>query len=125
VFENGAMSKSPPRNNKENVMLRKFAATLVATALIAGPAFAQSNGNSGATPTTPAAQATQAASSTAAAKPSVKPTAKTAKTVKHTAKHVRKHVARSPKKGAAMHQARHAKPATAHQAGIANTAKRS
>ena len=42
VFENGAMSKSPPRNKKENTMLRKFAAALVATTLIAGPAFAQS-----------------------------------------------------------------------------------
>ncbi len=106
-------------------MLKKFAAALVATTLVAGPAFAQSTGNSGATPTTPAAQATQAAPSTAAAKPTVKTTAKTAKTVRHTAKHVRKHAARSPKKGAAMHQARHVKPAKAHQAGVTAAAKRS
>src|ERR1051326_4161697 len=54
-----------------NVMIRKFAAALLATALIAGPAFATSaTGNTGKTP---------------AAEQTVKP-AKTAKT-----NHVRKH----------------------------------
>ena len=72
VFENGAVSSSLPRNNKENKMLKKFAVALVATALIAGPAFAQSNGTSGATPAAPAAQTAPAAptASTPAAKPS-------------------------------------------------------
>ena len=39
VFENGAVSSSLPRNNKENKMLKKFAVALVATALIARAGF--------------------------------------------------------------------------------------
>ena len=67
VFENGAMSQSPPWNKKENNMLRKLAAALVATALIAGPAFAQSNGTSAAMPSAPAAQTAPAAPMASAA----------------------------------------------------------
>ncbi len=108
-------------------MLKKFAAALIATTLVAGPAFAQSNGNSGTMPSAPSAQTVPASptASMPAAKPTVKTTVKTAKTVKHATKHARKHAARSTKKGAAIHQARHAKPAKAHQAGIATAAKRS
>lgn len=125
VFENEAMSKSAPRNKRESAMLKKFAAALVATGLIAGPAFAQSTGNPSVTPISPAA--TQAAPSVAA-KPTVKPAAKTAKTVKHSARHVRKHAARSTTMGAATHQARHVKPGTAsktHQAGAAQAGEQS
>ncbi len=90
-------------------MLRKFAAALVATALIGGPAFAQSNGTSGAMPAAPATQTAPAApmASTPAAEPSVKTTT----AAKHTAKHVRHHASRS-KKSSASHQVRHAKPKT-------------
>ena len=104
-------------------MLRKFAAALIATTLIAGPAFAQSAGNSGTMPSAPSAQTVPV--SPTASTPATKPAVKTAKTVKHSAKHARKHAARSMKKGAAIHQAHHAKPAKAHQAGVTTAAKRS
>ncbi|MGB7254621.1 MAG: hypothetical protein WBC94_13540 [Xanthobacteraceae bacterium] len=122
AFENCAMSLSPPRNNKENKMLRKFAAALVAAALIAGPAFAQSNGTSGAMPSAPAGQTAPAAP--AASTPAAKPSVKTTKAVKHTAKRVSHHASRS-KKSSASHQARHAKPAKTHQAGTAKSGKAS
>ncbi|MGA9427900.1 MAG: hypothetical protein WA776_20590 [Xanthobacteraceae bacterium] len=117
VFENGAMSKSPPRNKKESTMLKKLAAALVATALIAGPAFAQSN--STATPSAPAAQTAPAASTASA--PAAKPVAKATKAAKHTATHVRKHVSRT--KSHAKHHARHAKSSKAHQTGAAKSDK--
>jgi hypothetical protein len=122
LFENGAVSSSLPRNNKENKMLKKFAVALVATALIAGPAFAQSNGTSGAMPTAPAAQTAPVAP--AATTPAAKPPVKTTKSVKHSAKHVRHHASRSKKSGES-HQARHAKPAKTRQAGPAKSDKQS
>jgi hypothetical protein len=96
-------------NKKENTMLRKFAAALVATALLAGPALAQNSGN--ATPATPQAQSQPAAAS-------VK-TTKTATPVKHAKTHTAK-----IKRGT-MHQARHAKPAKSHQARVGKTAAKS
>ena len=117
VFENGAMRNRRRTNNKENVMLRKFAAALVASALIAGPAFAQSN-PAPAAGVPPAAQTTPNTSPTphTAAKPSMK----SGKSAKHTMKHVRKHTARS-KAGAATHQARHVKTGKTRHAGVAKT----
>jgi hypothetical protein len=53
VFKIGAVPKPSPPNKKENVMLKKLAAALIATTVIAAPAFAQSSGTAG---TTPAAQ---------------------------------------------------------------------
>ena len=100
-------------------MLKKFAVALVATALIAGPAFAQSNGTSGATPTAPAAQTAPAAPT--ASTPAAKPAVKTTKAVKHTAKHARKHFAH--RKTGTMHQARHVTPAKTHQASVVKSVK--
>jgi hypothetical protein len=124
-------------------MLRKFAAGLLATALIAGPAFAQTSTpstTSGSAPTTapinqvaPANAATAPAKATPApantmAAPAVtktKETANPSKTVKHaklhkkTVKHV---VSRSHLKSGKMHQARHAKT---HQVNTGSSAKRS
>jgi len=79
------------RDNKEKHMLRTFAAALLATTLIAGPALAaQSGGGASAAPATtvpsPAAKQTEAA----------KPAPKTAK---HVRKHARKHVAHVAKPG--------------------------
>jgi hypothetical protein len=97
-------------------MLRNFAAALLATTLIAGPAFAaQSTDTAGSTPATQAAPA----ASTTNAKQSV--ATKPAKLVKHTAKHARKHFAH--RKTGAMHQARHVAPAKAHQASVVKSAK--
>ena len=63
-------------------MLRKFAAALVATALIAGPAFAQSNPS--AMPSAPVAQTAPAAPTASA--PAAKPAVKTTKAAKHSVK---------------------------------------
>jgi hypothetical protein len=99
-------------------MLTKFAAALLATSLIAGPALAaQPSGTPASNGAAPAVQ-TQTPSTANATKP--------AKTVKHAARrrnHVRKHVARS--KGHVVHHARHAKPAKTHQAGMSKGSKRS
>jgi hypothetical protein len=120
VFENGAMSESPPWNKKESTMLRKLAAALLATALIAGPAVAQSN-----SPTTPSAPVAQTApAAPMASTPAAKPTAKTTKAAKHTAKHVRKHASRT-KKSAAKHQARHVKSSATRHAGAAKSGTQS
>ena len=111
-------------------MLRKFAAALLATALVAGPAFAQSNGNAGSTPAVPAAQpAAKSQSGAMGASPSTNATTnvgtkaggqaatagKSSKIVKHS-KHARKHVVRG--KSGSMHQARHGKGAKTHQAKV-------
>src|SRR5580704_15081953 len=116
MFENGAISTSPPPNKQEDPMLRNFAIALVATTLIAGPAFAaQSSDNTSGSPSAkPAAPVTQAAPDTNAKQP-----AKQA--VKQT--HVRKHVAH--RKTGTMHQARHIKAAKTHQANVNTAAKRS
>ena len=98
-------------------MLRKFAAALLATSLIAGSAIAaQPSGNTAPnTGSTPAAQ-TQVPATPASTMN------KAGKTVKHTARHrshVRKHVARG--RNHVVHHARHAKPAKTHQAGVAKS----
>lgn len=100
-------------------MLRKFAAALLATALIAGPALAQTGtkvpGNAGST-TAPAAAvpAAPAAASTTGAKAQTKAasTVKSTKTASHVRKHVRKHLARG--KTTTMKQARHVKSTKTH-----------
>jgi hypothetical protein len=68
-------------------MLRKFSAALIATAIIASPAFAASP--MGASPSTPAATTTATAPANTATKP-VK-TVKTVKTVKHQHKPLVRH----------------------------------
>jgi hypothetical protein len=120
-------------------MLRKFAAGLLATALIAGPAFAQTSTPSGSAPAAmPAAAATQNAPAKAAAAPAstmaapavtkTKETANPSKTVKHAKLHKKtvKHVAsRSHVKSAKIHQARHVKTVKTHQVNTGTAAKRS
>ena len=102
-------------------MLRKFAAALLATTLIAGPAFAaQPAAISGASPATQATPAVKAADKNA--DKTADKTVKTTKSAAHLVKH-RKHVVRG--KAGVMHQARHVKPANSHQASLAKTAKRS
>ncbi len=101
-------------------MLRKFAAALVATTLIAGSAFAaQSSGTNGA----PATPAMQAAPVNAGLAKTVTPVnagpAKTVTPVKHAATHSRRHVVR---KTGTMHQARALKSARSHQAKIGHKA---
>jgi hypothetical protein len=121
-------------------MLRKFAAGLLATALIAGPAFAQtSNSNTKTTGSAPAAtmpaaptaqntpvkgsgssaNVTAPANTAAPAATYAKQTAKPDKAVKHVKLHkkTRKHLAsRSHVKSGKMHQARHVKSVKSHQA---------
>jgi hypothetical protein len=128
-------------------MLRKFAAGLLATALIAGPAFAQTSTSSMPSGTAPNAAApasqnqaapakvTTAPASTMAA-PAVtktKQTANPSKTIKHAKLHKKtvKHVAsRSHLKSGKVHQVRHVKSAktqarVAHQSKAATAANRS
>jgi hypothetical protein len=124
-------------------MLRKFAAGLIATALIAGPAFAQTSTpstNSGSAPaaTPAAAPVTQNAPAKAAIAPAkvttapvntmaapavtkMKETANPSKMVKHAKLHKKtvRHVASRSHK---MHQARHVK---SHQVNTGTSAKRS
>jgi hypothetical protein len=126
-------------------MLRKFAAGLLATALIAGPAFAQTSTSSMPSGTAPNAAAPASQSQAAAAKVTTAPastmaapavtkakqTANPSKMVKHAKLHKKtvKHVAsRSHFKSA--HQVRHVKSAktqarVAHQTKAATAAKRS
>jgi len=94
----GRRDSSPP-TNKENTMLRTFAAVLVATTLVAGTAFAAKT--AGTAGTNSAIQAAPAA--TAKTTPAAKP----AKMVKHTHKSARKHVAKAGK----THQAKVSKAA--------------
>ena len=97
-------------------MLRKFAAALLATTLIAGPAFAaQPSGSAGSTPA--ASTAAAPASTNAVTKQTAKPT----KTVKHARKHARKHVARH--KVGTMKVARHFKSTKTHRHHVAAHAK--
>jgi hypothetical protein len=87
-------------------MLRNFAAALLATTLIAGPAFAaQPSGTTGATPATASAPAsTKAQAVTKETKP--------VKMVKHVRSHVRKHFARN--KVGTMKVASHVKTHRSH-----------
>jgi hypothetical protein len=100
-------------------MLRKFAAALLASTLVAGTAFAaEPSGNAGATAAAPAG-------ATASVKADA---AKTVKTVKHAHKSARKHFARGK---VGMKQAHHVKAGKTHQAKLshqpdgAGSAKRS
>jgi negative regulator of sigma E activity len=129
VFENGAMPNRRRTNNKENTMLRTFAAVLVATALVAAPALAQNSGTPPANKA-PLAQTTPnaPAASTTPAKPAVKSTKSAKHSVKHArkhhARHIRKHHARK-KSSARMHQTRHMKSGKAHAASAAKSGKQS
>jgi hypothetical protein len=111
-------------------MLRKFAAGLIATALIAGPAFAQTSTPSATSGSAPAAMPAAAPASTMAA-PAVtktKVTANPSKMVKHAKLHKKtvKHVAsRSHVKSAKLHQTRHVESAKTHQVKTGTSAKRS
>jgi hypothetical protein len=118
-------------------MLRKFAAGLIATALIAGPAFAQTSTTSGSAPAA-TAPVTQTAPAKAAIAPAnkmaapvaanAKRTANPGKMVKHAKLHKKtvKHVAsRSHIKSGKVHQARHVKSVKTHQAVTGTSAKRS
>ena len=92
-------------------MLRKFAAVLLATSLIAGPAFA-----AGAASTTPAPASVGTTIKAPAAVKTVKP-------VKHTRKHVRRHSVRG--KAVAMNQMRHVKHSSkTHRTHVAKTASK-
>jgi hypothetical protein len=105
-FENGAVSKSPLSNKQEDPMLKKFAAALVATTLIAAPALAAQSG-AAATPAVPATQATPAAPAASNAKQIVAP----GETHKQTRVQTRKHVAHGKSRS--------------HQANVNGAAKRS
>jgi hypothetical protein len=124
--DSAAISQPVPRNKKENTMLKTFSVALIATALIAGPAFAQASGANGAAPA-PAAAATQSQAAPTVGSAAATTPAKTTTTVTATAKHVKKHVARakSGTKAGSMHQARHVKSTKTHQAGVIGVAKRS
>jgi hypothetical protein len=130
VFENGAMRNRRRNEHKENVMLKKFAAGLLATALIAGPAFAQSNSTPA--PTAPAAQTQTKPNAPAASTTMAKPAATSTKSVKHSAKHSRKHHVRHARKhstrtktSARMHQSRHVTVGKTRHAGVAKSGKQS
>jgi hypothetical protein len=100
------------QTNKENTMLRKFAGALIATALIAGPAFAATSAdNSAVKPVTAAAHHHAIAKHAKLTKHAK--SAKHTKTV-HARKHAHKHVAHG--KLHHVKQARHLKPATAPKA---------
>jgi hypothetical protein len=93
-------------------MLRKFAGVLLATALIAGPAFAaQSTDNAGSTTTAALANNHAVSKHTKLTKPT--------KMVGHVQKHVHKHVTHG--KIHTMKQARHLKPTTTHKSHLAKT----
>jgi len=80
-------------------MLKTISAALVATALVAGTAFAaQPSAGSGTTTANAPAAATQATVKPAASKQSA---VKQVKTIKHASRHVRHHNVRSAKPGTA------------------------
>jgi len=96
-------------------MLRNFAAALLATALIVGPAFAaQPSGNAGSPPATAAGPNAQ---TTAKQTNTTKPV----KTVKHARTHARHHVARG--KVGPMKLAKHVKATKTHRGRVAHIAK--
>ncbi len=88
-------------------MLKKFAAVLLATSMIAGAAFAaETTTNAGSPPATVAADS---AGKIATAKP-----AKLAKHVKHASKHGRKHVAHAKRGTKLTHHGKTSKTHKAH-----------
>ena len=101
-------------------MLRKFAGVLLATALLAGPAFAaQSTGNAGAT-----AAAATAGHHAAAKHMKLNKHGKLhqhGKTAMHARKHAHKHMAQG--RAHKMKDVRHVKPTTKHKAHVAKAAK--
>ncbi len=97
-------------------MLKKFAAALIATTLVAGPAFAQSNGNSGTMPSAPSAQTVPA--SPTASMPAAKPTVKATKTEDGKARDkARPQACRAEQRKAPRSIRRVTPSAKAHQAG--------
>jgi hypothetical protein len=106
------MRRVPPNNKKETTMLRKFAAVLLATSLIAGPAFA-----AGAASTTPAPTSVGTTIKAPAA-------VKTVKSVKHKRKHARRHSVRGA--SVAMNQTRHVKHSSkTHRTHVAKVTSKS
>jgi hypothetical protein len=99
-------------------MLKTFAAGLLATALIAGPALAQTSNSTAAPGSAPVA--TAPAKTMTAPATNAKQAALPSKTVKHAKLHKKnvRHVAsRFHVKSSKTHQARHVKPVKSHQAG--------
>jgi len=100
-------------------MLRKFAGVLLATALLAGPAFAaQSTDNAGST-AAPATAGHHAAVKHMKLNKHVKPH-KHGKVVMHARKHAHRHLAQG--RAHKMKDVRHVKPTTKHKAHVANAA---
>ncbi len=93
-------------------MLRKFAAALLATTLIAGPAFAAQPSGSAGSP---------APAATAGAKTAATPTAPTKHLRKHARSHARKHVAR--RSDGRIKTVHHLKAGKTHKAHAAPAAK--
>ena len=93
-------------------MLRKFAGLLLATALVAGPAFAATDNAGSVTAMTPARHH---------ALPKHSKLTKHTKIVTHARKHAHKHVVHG--KPHKTKQAQHLKPATTHKAHLGKTAK--
>ncbi len=93
-------------------MLRKFAGLLLATALVAGPAFAATDNAGSAAATTPSRHHALSKHSKLT---------KHTKIVTHARKHAHKHLAHG--KLHKTKQARHLKPATTHKAHLGKTAK--
>jgi hypothetical protein len=112
-------------NKKENAMLNKIAAALIASTFIAAPALAQTSGNNTSVPAAPAAQSQVKTDQATTQKVSAP------KSVKHASRHSTKHLSKHAKRGksGATHQARHVKPAKTHQVnagkGASEPAKRS
>jgi hypothetical protein len=105
--------------HKENTMLTKFAAALIATSLVAGSALAaQPLGDSGSAPANQTAQTASLARTSATGTVTAHKAVKTAKS-----RHTRKHIARG--KSRKMLHARHNTPANAHQAAVGKNSKRS
>jgi hypothetical protein len=111
-----ARDAAPSDKTKERIMLRNFAAALLATTLIAGPAFAAqpSGGSTGST----------APAATAGAKTAVQ-TAQPAKHLrKHARSHTRKHAAhRSMLRIKTVHHYKGSKTHKAQVAPVTNGAK--
>jgi hypothetical protein len=103
-------NEAPSDKQQERNMLRNFAAALLATSLIAGPAFAEPSGNAASAATI----RTDAKATVKAAAPSIQP----AKHLhKHARSHTRKHVAhRSVHRMKTVH---HFKGSKTHKAYVA------
>lgn len=102
-------------------MLRNFAAALLATSLIAGPAFAVEPSGNASSPAPAAAVRTDAKATVKAAAPAVQPTKHLRK---HARSHTRKHVAhRSIHRMKTVHHFKGSKTHNAHVAPMTVRAK--